>query len=82
MGSPTLFTPFTVGNVELANRIVIAPMCQYSGDADFIALARAMLFNPRWPWHAAAHLGARIRVPNQYFRSQPQQHPDLFAPAE
>src|SRR4051812_15288066 len=25
-----LFTPFRVGNVELANRIVIAPMCQYS----------------------------------------------------
>ena len=30
MASPTLFTPFKVGNVELANRIVIAPMCQYS----------------------------------------------------
>src|SRR5215510_3554844 len=25
-----LFTPFRVANLELANRIVIAPMCQYS----------------------------------------------------
>src|SRR3569832_311713 len=25
-----LFTPLRVGNVELRNRIVIAPMCQYS----------------------------------------------------
>ncbi|MEL7174806.1 MAG: oxidoreductase, partial [Pseudomonadota bacterium] len=24
------------------------------GQADAIALARAMLYNPRWPWHAAA----------------------------
>jgi 2,4-dienoyl-CoA reductase-like NADH-dependent reductase (Old Yellow Enzyme family) len=26
----TLFTPLRVGALELANRIVIAPMCQYS----------------------------------------------------
>jgi len=25
-----LFSPFRVGALELANRIVIAPMCQYS----------------------------------------------------
>ena len=30
MANSLLFTPFTVRNVELANRIVIAPMCQYS----------------------------------------------------
>ena len=53
-----------------------------TGDADLIALARGILFDPRWPWHAAAHLGARIRVPNQYLRSQPQQYPALFEPAE
>ena len=49
-----------------------------TGDADLIALARAILYDPRWPWHAAAHFGARVRVPNQYLRSQPQQYPDLF----
>ena len=27
-----LFTPFRVGEFELANRIVIAPMCQYSAE--------------------------------------------------
>jgi 2,4-dienoyl-CoA reductase-like NADH-dependent reductase (Old Yellow Enzyme family) len=49
-----------------------------TGDADLIALARAMLYDPRWPWHAAAHLGARVRAPNQYLRSQPRQYRDLF----
>jgi 2,4-dienoyl-CoA reductase-like NADH-dependent reductase (Old Yellow Enzyme family) len=49
-----------------------------NGDADCIALARAMLYDPRWPWHAAAELGARVKAPNQYLRSQPQRHPDLF----
>jgi len=42
-----------------------------TGDADFIALARAMLYDPRWPWHAAAHLGASVSAPHQYLRSQP-----------
>ena len=30
MALPNLFTPFRVDRLELANRIVIAPMCQYS----------------------------------------------------
>jgi 2,4-dienoyl-CoA reductase-like NADH-dependent reductase (Old Yellow Enzyme family) len=51
-----------------------------TGDADLIAIARAALYDPRWPWHAAAHFGARVKAPNQYLRSQPPQHPDLFAP--
>ncbi len=29
-----------------------------TGDADCVALARTILYDPRWPWHAAAHLGA------------------------
>jgi len=49
-----------------------------TGDADLVALARAMLYDPRWPWHAAAHLGARVRAPEQYLRSQPRQCPALF----
>src|SRR5262247_2531010 len=28
----TLFTPFHVAGLELANRIVVSPMCQYSAD--------------------------------------------------
>jgi 2,4-dienoyl-CoA reductase-like NADH-dependent reductase (Old Yellow Enzyme family) len=49
-----------------------------TGDADLIALARTILFNPRWPWHAAAHFGVRVRAPEQYQRAQPRQYPDLF----
>jgi 2,4-dienoyl-CoA reductase-like NADH-dependent reductase (Old Yellow Enzyme family) len=46
--------------------------------ADAIALARAMLYDPRWPWHAAAELGARVFAPKQYLRSQPAEYKDLF----
>src|SRR4051812_33585595 len=129
-----LFSPYRVGSLELRNRIVIAPMCQYSaaedcatdwhiihlgnlalsgaalliveatavlaegrirpddlglwseraevivgtGDAYFIAVARAILYDPRWPWHAAAHLGARVKAPKQYLRCQPHQYRQQF----
>lgn len=49
-----------------------------TGDADLIALARTILYDPRWPWHAAAHLGARVVAPDQYLRSQPRQYSRLF----
>lgn len=51
-----------------------------TGDADLIALGRGILYDPRWPWHAAAHLGARVNAPPQYLRSQPRQCSDLFNP--
>ena len=53
-----------------------------TGDADLIALARAILYNPRWPWHAAAALGGRVRAPNQYLRSKPRRFQDLFLESE
>ncbi|PXX07212.1 2,4-dienoyl-CoA reductase-like NADH-dependent reductase (Old Yellow Enzyme family) [Paraburkholderia tropica] len=49
-----------------------------TGDADLIALARAVLYDPRWPWHAAAHFGVQIKAPKQYLRSQPNRLRDLF----
>jgi 2,4-dienoyl-CoA reductase-like NADH-dependent reductase (Old Yellow Enzyme family) len=49
-----------------------------NGEADGVSLARAMLYDPRWPWHAAAKLGARVAAPKQYWRSQPREHADLF----
>jgi 2,4-dienoyl-CoA reductase-like NADH-dependent reductase (Old Yellow Enzyme family) len=49
-----------------------------SGEADAIALARAMLYDPRWPWHAAAKLGAKVQAPRQYWRSQPRELKALF----
>lgn len=48
------------------------------GRADLVALARGMLFDPRWPWHAAAQLGAQVEVPPQYWRSQPRGMNGLF----
>lgn len=49
-----------------------------TGDADLVAVARAMLYDPRWPWHAAAELGAKIKPANQYLRAAPRHAPDLF----
>jgi 2,4-dienoyl-CoA reductase-like NADH-dependent reductase (Old Yellow Enzyme family) len=49
-----------------------------SGDADMVALARAMLYDPRWGWHAAAELGATIDAPPQYWRAPPHGHGTLF----
>jgi 2,4-dienoyl-CoA reductase-like NADH-dependent reductase (Old Yellow Enzyme family) len=43
-----------------------------------VSLGRAMLYNPRWPWHAAAKLGAQVNAPKQYWRSQPREQKDLF----
>jgi 2,4-dienoyl-CoA reductase-like NADH-dependent reductase (Old Yellow Enzyme family) len=41
------------------------------GRADMVALARAMLADPRWPWRAAAMLGTPFETPPQYARSAP-----------
>ncbi|MFN3671075.1 MAG: NADH:flavin oxidoreductase/NADH oxidase [Bosea sp. (in: a-proteobacteria)] len=49
-----------------------------TGDADLVALARGILYDPRWPWHAAAELGATITAPRQYLRSQPRQFRNLL----
>ena len=45
-----------------------------SGQADMVALARAMLFNPHWTWQAAVALGQEAAYPLQYARC----HPDLL----
>jgi 2,4-dienoyl-CoA reductase-like NADH-dependent reductase (Old Yellow Enzyme family) len=39
--------------------------------ADMIALARAVLDNPHWIWHAADRLGAKVSYPPQYARINP-----------
>jgi NADPH2 dehydrogenase len=49
-----------------------------SGKADLIALARGMLYDPRWPWHAAAELGASVDAPPQYWRALPQGKEGVF----
>ncbi|TDK35460.1 NADH:flavin oxidoreductase/NADH oxidase [Rhizobium deserti] len=49
-----------------------------TGDADLVAIARTVLYDPRWPWHAAAELGAQVAVAPQYLRCQPSQFKTLF----
>jgi 2,4-dienoyl-CoA reductase-like NADH-dependent reductase (Old Yellow Enzyme family) len=49
-----------------------------SGKADMVALARGMLYDPRWGWHAAAELGGHVYAPPQYWRSQPSTQKALF----
>ncbi|GAA4529135.1 NADH:flavin oxidoreductase/NADH oxidase [Chelativorans composti] len=51
-----------------------------TGDADMIGIARTILYDPRWPWHAAAHLGATVQAAPQYLRSQPHRYRSLFEP--
>ncbi len=50
-----------------------------SGQADAVALARALLYDPRWPWHAAAALGAQVQAAPQYWRCAPREFKPLFA---
>lgn len=49
-----------------------------SGKADAIGIARGALYDPRWPWHAAAQLGASVQAPPQYLRCQPSGLRHLF----
>jgi len=49
-----------------------------SGKADMVALARGMLYEPRWGWHAAAQLHGEVNAPPQYWRSQPSDQKALF----
>lgn len=42
-----------------------------AGQADFVAVGRALLDDPRWGLHAAAELGCDLRWPPQYLRARP-----------
>jgi 2,4-dienoyl-CoA reductase-like NADH-dependent reductase (Old Yellow Enzyme family) len=49
-----------------------------SEKADMVALARGILYDARWPWHAAVKLGAKLHGPKQYLRAPPVAAKDLF----
>lgn len=53
-----------------------------SQQADAICIARTILFNPRWPWQAAAELGETVQVAPQYLRCQPHDLKNLLRPFE
>ncbi|MEL6799175.1 MAG: NADH:flavin oxidoreductase/NADH oxidase [Pseudomonadota bacterium] len=42
-----------------------------SGQADMVALARGMLWDPRWTWKAAVAMGEEIALPAPYARCNP-----------
>jgi 2,4-dienoyl-CoA reductase-like NADH-dependent reductase (Old Yellow Enzyme family) len=71
-------TGVTTIAVGLITEASMAEEIVASGKADFVAMARAMLYDPRWPWHAAAELGATVEAPPQYWRSQPREQKALF----
>lgn len=70
-GLPTIAVGL-ITEAQQAEHIIV------TGQADMVAIGRAMMYNPRWPWHAAAELGARVEAPPQYWRSQPRRFKNLF----
>ena len=71
VGLPTI----TVGLITEAQQ---AEDILVNGQADMVALARGMLYDPRWPWHAAAQLGGQVSAPRQYWRSPPREQKEMF----
>ncbi len=49
-----------------------------SGDVDMIAMARGILYEPRWPWRAAFELGAEAPYAPQYGRADPNKWIQAF----
>jgi 2,4-dienoyl-CoA reductase-like NADH-dependent reductase (Old Yellow Enzyme family) len=49
-----------------------------AGRADLVALGRGFLYDPRWPWHAAAELGGSVAGPRQYWRALPREAGPIF----
>ncbi|GLS24088.1 NADH-dependent flavin oxidoreductase [Labrys miyagiensis] len=65
-------------SVGLITEVQQAEEIVASGKADLVAMARGMLYDPRWPWHAAAKLGASVDAPPQYWRAPPHEQKTLF----
>jgi len=67
----------TIG-VGLITDVAQAEEIVASGAADMVALARGMLYDPRWAWHAAATLGAEVHAPQPYWRCPPREAGRIF----
>ncbi|MDR3098593.1 MAG: NADH:flavin oxidoreductase/NADH oxidase [Paraburkholderia sp.] len=67
-----------VGAVGLITEPTHADAIVATGDADLIGVARALIYDPRWPWRAAATLGGQTTAALQYLRCVPRQHRDAF----
>ena len=42
-----------------------------SGKADLIGMVRRMVYDPRWPWHAAAEMGVHLDYQKRYRTAHP-----------
>jgi 2,4-dienoyl-CoA reductase-like NADH-dependent reductase (Old Yellow Enzyme family) len=69
---PTI-TVGAITDAQQANGII------ENGQADAVALARGMLYDPRWPWRAAYALKETAHFPPQYERAFAMGYPDMFA---
>jgi 2,4-dienoyl-CoA reductase-like NADH-dependent reductase (Old Yellow Enzyme family) len=63
-GMPTI-TVGLIQDPEAAEALVA------SGKADLVGIARGMVFDPRWPWHAAVALNANLEIAAPYWRCVP-----------
>lgn len=66
--------------VGLITRPAHAEQIVADGEVDLVGVARVMLYEPHWPWRAAAELGAQVEAPPQYLRSQPREFKTLLTP--
>lgn len=74
----TSLPTFTVGAITHAQQ---ADQIIRTGQADAVAIARGMLYDPRWPWHAAHELGVEPSFPPQYERAFAHGYPEMFSNA-
>ncbi len=49
-----------------------------SGKADFVALGRGVMYDPRWAWHAAEELGAETPYAPKMMACHPKMRPQVF----
>jgi len=66
---------FAVGMITTSEQ---AEAILANGQADCVALARAMLYDPRWAWHAANAQGGQVAAPEQYWRCLPSGSAHIF----
>ena len=66
---------WTVGMITRAQQAedIIA-----GGKADIVALARGIMWDPRWAWHAAEELGVKTAYSRMYLRCEPSTWPQVF----
>jgi 2,4-dienoyl-CoA reductase-like NADH-dependent reductase (Old Yellow Enzyme family) len=68
-------TAMVTGAVGLITQARQAEAILTEGRADYVAIARGFLFDPRWAWHAAVELGEEAYFAPQYERCHPKAWP-------